>query len=379
MARYRGERGIHLPGVNATPAPARRPKVWLFSAYRADSHAAWADWLLASHPQFDWIKLELPGRHFAWRIRGNPLSWLDALPAEPPDLLLATSMVDLATLKGLQPRLARVPALYYFHENQFAYPLSDRQSHWLEPQMVQLYGGLAADRLLFNSAFNRDSYLQGVAELLAQMPDAVPAGIVERLKQKGILLPVPIESVPAAAERDAQLVLWNHRWEHDKAPELFAEAMVQLAGEGIPFRLALLGKRPRRVPQALARLREAMPERIVADGRLPFTEYRALLGRAGIAVSTARHEFQGLAMLEAASAGARPLVPDALCYPEQYPQLYRYPENDCPALVARLRNWLTSGLPPAMDVSPWHADRLAPLWAEVLGETATPSDPAAAR
>ncbi|MEQ9510576.1 MAG: DUF3524 domain-containing protein, partial [Alloalcanivorax xenomutans] len=150
-------------------AAARRSRVWLLSAYRADSHAAWADWLLASQTQVDWQRLELPGRHFAWRIRGNPLSWLDTLPAEPPDLLLATSMVDLATLKGLHPRLAGVPALYYFHENQFAYPLSDRQSHWLEPCMVQLYGGLAAEQLVFNSAFNRDSYLQGVAGLLGQM------------------------------------------------------------------------------------------------------------------------------------------------------------------------------------------------------------------
>ncbi|MEQ8803139.1 MAG: DUF3524 domain-containing protein, partial [Haliea sp.] len=284
-------------------AAARRSRVWLLSAYRADSHAAWADWLLASQTQVDWQRLELPGRHFAWRIRGNPLSWLDTLPAEPPDLLLATSMVDLATLKGLHPRLAGVPALYYFHENQFAYPLSDRQSHWLEPCMVQLYGGLAAEQLVFNSAFNRDSYLQGVAGLLGQMPDAVPPGIVERLAQKSTLCPVPIAPVPAAAERDPQLVLWNHRWEHDKAPELFAGAMIALAGEGVPFRLALLGKRPRRVPPALARLREALPERIVADGRLPLDDYRALLGRAGIVVSTARHEFQGLAMLEAASAG----------------------------------------------------------------------------
>ncbi|PLW81167.1 DUF3524 domain-containing protein [Kineobactrum sediminis] len=349
----------------------RRPRAWLLSAYRADSHAAWADWLLASQPQVDWRRLELPGRHFAWRIRGNPLSWLDALPAEAPDLLLATSMVDLATLKGLHPRLAEVPALYYFHENQFAYPLSDRQNHWLEPCMVQLYGGLAADRLLFNSAFNRSSYLEGVATLLTQMPDAVPAGIVERLTQKSELCPVPIAPVSAAAERDPQLVLWNHRWEHDKAPEVFAEAMIALAGEGVPFRLALLGKRPRQVPPALARLREALPERIVADGRLPLDEYRTQLGRAGIAVSTARHEFQGLAMLEAASAGARPLVPDALCYPEQYPPVCRYPEGDSAALVARLRKWLGGDLPPAVDVSPWHADRLAPLWAEVLGTLAT--------
>jgi hypothetical protein len=143
-----------------------KTKIWLLSAYRADSHAAWADWLVSNHFSIEWHRLELPGRHFRWRIRGNPLSWLDALPQQTPDLIIATSMVDLATLKGLHPRLANVPAYYYFHENQFAYPVSEQQVQSIEPQMVQLYGALTADRLLFNSAFNRDSFLDGVKSLL---------------------------------------------------------------------------------------------------------------------------------------------------------------------------------------------------------------------
>ena len=57
-----------------------RPEAWLLSAYRAESHAAWADWLLASQTQLRWRRVELPGRYFRWRIRGNPLSWLDQLP-----------------------------------------------------------------------------------------------------------------------------------------------------------------------------------------------------------------------------------------------------------------------------------------------------------
>jgi hypothetical protein len=151
----------------------------------------------------------------------------------------------------------------------------------------------------------------------------------------------------------------------------------------VAFRLALLGKRPSRVPPALARLREALPERIVADGQLPADAYRALLGKSAIAVSTARHEFQGLAMLEAASAGARPLVPDALCYPEQYPTACRYPPGDVGALVSRLRDWLSGGLPPPVDVSPWYAQHLGPVWAEMLAKTqsmiASPSAPSAPR
>lgn len=343
-----------------------RPRYWLLSAYRADSHAVWADWLVANIAGVEWRVRELPGRHFRWRIRGNPLSWLDDLPAEPPERILATSMVDVATLKGLHPGLDRAPVDYYFHENQFAYPVSSRQVRSVEPQIVQLYGALAADRLIFNSAFNRDSFLDGVDGLLGRMPDAVPAGVRERLAPRCRLCPVPVDPLPSADRKDPGLILWNHRWEYDKAPEVFAEAVVALAAAGYDFRLALLGRRPRTPPPALARLREVLPGHIVADGRVDDASYRDIVGRAGIVVSTAVHEFQGLAVLEACSAGAVPLVPDALCYPEQYPATYRYPSGDAAALTRRLAEWLDRGHPPAVDVASWLTPRVAETWHSLL-------------
>lgn len=344
----------------------KRPTIWLLSAYAAVSHRVWADHLIADQPAFDWHRYELPPQRFRWRIRANPLSWLEVLPSTPPDLIVATSMVDLATLRGLRPDLAHVPALYYFHENQFAYPVSPRQSQSLEPQLVQLYGALAADTLVFNSGFNRDSYLAGVAELIQRRPEECPAGLAERLARGSAVEPVPVQPVSGAAERDPALILWNHRWEYDKVPELFSQAMIALAEQGVAFRLALLGPRPESAPEPLARLRAHVGDRIVVDQWADAATYRHWVARAGIVVSTTRHEFQGLAMLEAASAGARPLVPDALCYPEQYPDTYRYPAGDADALTQRVHAWLTDGLPPPVDTTPWHRDRLAPRWTQRL-------------
>ena len=74
----------------------------------------------------------------AGAFRGNPLSWAVSERAELErdyDLVVATSMVDLATLKGLVPSLANTPSVVYFHENQFAYPLSAEQHNSIEPQM----------------------------------------------------------------------------------------------------------------------------------------------------------------------------------------------------------------------------------------------------
>ncbi|MDT8439352.1 MAG: DUF3524 domain-containing protein [Wenzhouxiangellaceae bacterium] len=343
---------------------------WLLSAYRADSHAAWADWLVGACDAYNWRRFELPGRHFAWRIRGNPLSWLDALAdGPPPERFVATSMVDLATVRGLHPRLASVPTLLYFHENQFAYPTRNRQTTSIEAQMVQVYAALAADVVAFNSAFNRDSFLAGLSALLTRLPDRVPSGVVERIEGKSIVLPVPIEPIEPMPERDPALIVWNQRWEYDRQPERFAEAMRKLAERGVEFRLALLGARPPHVPPALAQLRRMLPDRIVVDAHLPRAEYRTLLARAGLVVSTSAHEFQGLALLEAVSAGCLPLVPDALVYPEIYPAEYRYPVGDLDALVGRLAGWLGGGRPMPPDVGPWRTENLAPRWRAVLEST----------
>jgi len=223
------------------PSPNRegRPRRFLLlSAYRADSHRRWADGLVARYPAFDWRRLELPGRHFAWRIRGNPLSWLYAFDAAVPDAIVATSMVDLATIRGLNPRFGRVPTLLYFHENQFAYPRSEGQTTSIDAQMVQLYAALAADRVAFNSEYNRASFLGGVDALMQRMPDCVPDGLAERIEARSELLPVPVDAVAPVTSRDPRLIVWNHRWEYDKDPDLFTEAMIRLAERGVSFRLA---------------------------------------------------------------------------------------------------------------------------------------------
>lgn len=355
-----------LPDTGTPPSTADAPCIWLLSAYRSTSHAAWADWLVDTFKHIRWQRLELPGRHFRWRIRGNPLSWLDQLPEETPALILATSMVDLATLKGLHPRLAAVPVIYYFHENQFAYPSSEQQHDSVDPQMVQLYGALAADRLLFNSAFNRRSFFNGIDALLQKLPDQIPQNLLPRLDPKSAILPVPIRSFANAnAHRNPQLILWNHRWEYDKNPQLFADALLRLKQTNQPFQLALLGERPSKKPAALLQIEQQLASHIVFNGRANKEDYQHYLQQAAMVVSTAIHEFQGLAILEAVSAGAVPLAPDDLCYPEQYPAMFRYPPQDSQALADKLLQVLQH-TPEPPDVSAWYQQNLVDQWAQYL-------------
>lgn len=344
---------------------SNKPTIWLLSAYRSASHGAWADWLVNTFEEYDWKVLELSGRHFRWRIRGNPLSWLHKLPETPADLIIATSMVDLATLKGLHPSLASVPCIYYFHENQFAYPSSGQQHASIDPQMVQLYGALSANNCLFNSAYNRDSFLQGIDKLLNQLPDAVPANISSLIENKSQILSVPINPIKPAKEKQQNLILWNHRWEYDKAPQVFADALIKLNKINSNFKLALLGERPLKKNAALLQIEEQFADKIIINNKVSRNEYLEILSRASIVVSSAIHEFQGLALLEAVSAGAVPVVPDDLCYREQYGEAFRYTANSSDALAEKLNTFLCD-LTSAPDVTFFYEDNLKPKWKSMI-------------
>lgn len=339
--------------------------ILLLSAYRSNSHAAWADWLVKTFNEFEWLKLELPGRHFRWRIRGNPLSWLYKLPEIKPDLILATSMVDLATLKGLHSHLSDIPCIYYFHENQFAYPTSKQQHDSVDPQMVQLYGALAANKLLFNSTYNQVTFLNGVDRLLKLLPDEVPDNISNLLEKKSEILPVAITRVAKTATKIPELILWNHRWEYDKAPQVFADALHKLSKMDVHFKLALLGDRPNKKPAALLEIERQFSDKIIINDKVSKEDYLKYLSLSSIVVSTAIHEFQGLSMLEAVSAGAIPAVPDDLCYKEQYPDDLRYKAGDSDALSEKLYELLNARTE-VPDVSNYFDENLRNRWFEML-------------
>jgi glycosyltransferase involved in cell wall biosynthesis len=300
-------------------------RILLLSAYHASSHQRWCDGLMAHLPEFDWTCLTLPPRYFSWRIRGNSLSWAfnerERLSAGY-DLVVATAMVDLSALRGFVPALAAIPTLVYFHENQFAYPPGSAQRQSVEPQILNLYTALCADRILFNSHFNRDTFLAGVADLCRKLPDQVPAGLDVQLCQRSAVLPVPLEADcfthPLPRAQRLQLV-WNHRWEYDKGPErllLALQGMTDLA-----FTLHMVGQQFRRQPAEFAAIQTELQRR-GALGQWGYMAsrlaYRQLLQRCHGVISTALHDFQGLAVMEAVAAGCVPLVPARQAYPEWF-------------------------------------------------------------
>jgi glycosyltransferase involved in cell wall biosynthesis len=334
-------------------------RILYIEPFEGGSHAAFTQ-TLTSAGWADWTTLTLPARHWKWRMRGAAsyfaLERRDVLERDW-DLVFASAYLPLAELHGLVPKLAAVPSVLYFHENQLSYPTQPGQEdpRDLHFGFTQMVSGLAATRCVFNSAHNRDSFLLEAKRLLERMPDAVPRGWDEQIRAKSQVLGVPLDlpnvepapDPPESARADGPLIVWNHRWEFDKGPEAFFDAMAQLHQRGLAFRLAVCGQAFRDVPTAFAKAERALADRIEHWGYFDSrADYLALLGRAQLVVSTAQHEFFGISMLEAAWCGARPVVPKRLSYPELFPSELLY-EDDAElieGLAAACEGWTAGTL-----------------------------------
>ena len=368
-----------------------RLRILYVEPFEAGSHARFTQ-TLTRGVDAEWTVVTLPGRHWKWRVRGTA-PWLalarrDDL-AGPFDLIWASSFVNLAELRGLLPHLADLPAVLYFHENQFAYPErpGPAAAFDLDFGFVQMVSALAATRLVFNSEWNRDSFLSGADTLLARLPDAVPPGWTDALRARSEVLPVPLvlPDLPGAAFVDDEedraagpVILWNHRWEHDKGPEVFFAALQELDRRGVPFRVAVCGESFRRAPPVFDASRERLAGRTVHWGTAPSrAAYEALLRRAHIAVSTARQEFFGVALLEATWHGACPVAPARLAYPALLPSAHLIPDDEALAdrLEALCRAWV-GGRPLRADrralVAPYRDRALLPRYADLVRRTAAP-------
>ena len=202
----------------------------------------------------------------------------------------------------------------------------------------------AADVVLFNSQFNRDSFLKNAGTFLKRMPDCVPTQTLKEIAAKSSVVPLvldwPTVGIEPTETFDSRgpLLMWNHRWEHDKDPEAFFAALYALKAKGIAFRLSLCGQKFNRIPACFEHALTSLADHIVDPE--PFADkadYLARLSETDIVVSTAQHEFFGISVLEATLYGARPVVPDRLVYPELYADDYRYADhNELVQMLMRL-------------------------------------------
>jgi glycosyltransferase involved in cell wall biosynthesis len=369
--------------------------IWLVSPYHTGSHRAWAEGY-RRHSRHAITLLTMPGRFWKWRMQGGALEL--AQQAETrlaaggvPDAILATDMLNAPTWLGLlRAQLpAQTPLILYMHENQLTYPVQAGEKRDLTYAMINWLSQCASARVLFNSRYHLESWFEALPNLLKHYPDfnhltrvaqararslVLPVGLPcaairaasmpQRTARSGNLLPMPTSapgqnmatSDPSARQQGQQgpLILWNQRWEYDKQPAKFFELLYALQEEGIPFRVAVAGENFRNVPEEFLTAQARLGDAVVHWGFLPNrAAYLDLLGQADLVVSTAIHEFFGISIMEAIAAGAFPLLPNRLSYPELVPAdlhpacLY---EDEADLLTkARLRLQAPRPAPPSLQ------------------------------
>lgn len=314
-------------------------RIVFFEPYYGGSHRSFVDGMLKLWPGFQ--VHTLPANRWKWRMRLAAPYWAEEIRQGRIDLsstqaILCSSYLDLAVFKGLLPAAHRnLPIYVYFHENQFVYPVQEEDPRDVHFALTNLTTALAADSLAFNSAYNLESFLSGCRIFLAKNNDMKLADYLQDIRTKSrVLYPgldfTEIDQLTAEKKpNQTPVIVWNHRWEHDKGPDFFFNALYTLRAEGLAFQLVVLGESFRQQPKIFAEARRILADRILHFGFVSSrSEYLAWLTRSDIVVSTARHEFFGMSVLEAVRAGCCPLLPKRLAYPELFKAEFLYEDQE---------------------------------------------------
>ncbi|HHZ65714.1 MAG TPA: DUF3524 domain-containing protein [Flavobacteriales bacterium] len=344
-------------------------KLLIVEPYFTGSHKRWAE-EYAKHSGHEVELLTLSGHYWKWRMHGGAIS----LAAKYNDLdhdfdlILVTDMLDLSTFQALtRTKTHNIPFAVYFHENQLTYPWSEtdrdvtagRDNHY---GFINYASALCADRVLFNSQFHYDSFLEALPNFLKGFPDNNELNTIEAIKNKSEVLYLGIDlrkfdSIKSEkSTSEIPIILWNHRWEYDKNPDLFFEALYNLDERGLKFNLVLLGENFSQEPDCFEKAKKHFGASVLHYGfSESFEEYASWLHRADILPVTSNQDFFGGSAVEAMYCGCTPLLPNDLAFPEHVPEgfqgqfLYKTEEE----LVTKLEALITNHTGPKEEYKEW--------------------------
>lgn len=337
-------------------------KILLLEPFYATSHRQWVDGLIA-HSRHEVKLMPMDGRHWKWRMGQSAVHFAQEISKSKlkHDLILCNDLTNVAVLRGLLQAIGnkdswynQVPIYVYFHENQITYPWSaDDQDVKLNRDVhygwINYLSCLSADKVIFNSFFHQSDFLSSLPAFLDQFPDDTPLHKVEKIRAKSHVLPIGLDLdhlyTLKKQEHQAPTILWNHRWEYDKNPESFFQALFTLAEEDLAFSVVIAGEKYKRYPEIFDIAKEKLRDRIIHFGYAKSRqEYVNLLQTSDIIPVTSNQDFFGISAIEAIAAGCYPLLPDRLAFTEhlQVSNKADYYYSTGEQLVKKLRNLISS-------------------------------------
>jgi len=305
-------------------------KILYIEPYYADSHRSWIE-SYSTHSRHDIEILKLPGNKWKWRMHGGAITLADEFMARKNiyDLILCSDFLNLPVFISIaKKKIAATPVAMYFHENQIAYPWSDhdpdialrRDVHY---HYINHTSAMVSDWNFFNSAYNLNSFIGGLGTYLKRMPDHQNISSIEKIKNKSSVLHLGCElsrfdsHTIQNKKNKIPTILWNHRWEYDKNPELFFRTLFKIKELGVDFHLILLGEKFSSSPAIFNTAIEKLGDNIVHQGYCTsFEDYAKWLWRADIIPVTSNQDFFGISAVEAVHCGTYPILPKRLSFPE---------------------------------------------------------------
>lgn len=313
-------------------------KILILEPYFGGSHKSFLEGLM-QNVKADYTVLTLPARKWKMRMQLSAqwfVEQLGKLPFERRkfDSVLCSTFVDVAVFRALVSKLdgwcCNAKICLYFHENQFAYPNRIKDTSLYHFTSINFNSALSADTIAFNSDFNRTSFAEGCRRYLKFASDMRFDNVLQDIESKSVVISPGIEFADIDLDGDGEknagpVIVWNHRWEHDKNPDLFFVGLKNLKKKNIKFKLIVLGQSFRQSPECFEEAESLFKNEILHFGFVDsYTEYVEQLKRGTIVVSTSDHEFYGISIIEAVRAGCRPLLPNRLSYPELFPEEFLY-------------------------------------------------------
>ena len=296
-----------------------------------------------------WNVQKLPARRIERRLAASSKWFAEVLYRVDLDsikLVFTSEMLNLSELYRLVPKLARKPAIVYFHDNQTP---SSEQTIYGPLDTVNISNAMVASEVWFNSQFHQDLFLDRADALFSRNPDISGQSSVSEIRSKCLVMPPPVDlnRVFSNASAGSKNIIRNPRKVlmdiRDSDPAEIIEIKRRFEMRGEVFDLVTVAD-PNKIPKVLAASNISPREE---------TKLFQAMRQAGVYLCSRNKVLSDELFIPAMSAGCWPVIPEAGMFIESIPpamHLYCMHDGTLESIMTRIEDAWYTERPPGYDI-----------------------------